>query len=68
MYLNLVHNTFECTHLGVRLDENLDFSSHIKYVTPKLSKYTAIHDLLSMEARLNYYYSLMYPYLIYKYI
>ena len=61
-----------CTFLGTKLDVQLNFSHHIKYVTNKLSKSLGIlfkiRNSLPMEARLNYYYAFIYPYLSYNVI
>ena len=60
----------ECVFLGVRMDNRLNFSSHINYVVNKLSKNTGIFyrikDNMPKQARINYYYSLIFPYLTYN--
>ena len=58
-----------CTFLGVQIDKNVSFSDHIFAVNKKLSKNTGIlyriRDSLTEEGKLNYYYSLLYPYMSY---
>lgn len=58
-----------CTFLGVLIDKNVSFSDHISHVNKKLSKNTGIfyriRDNLTETAKLNYYYSLLYPYMSY---
>ena len=59
-----------CVFLGIRLDDQLKFSSHIQYITSKLSKSLGIlykiRDSLPIQARINYYYAYMYPYVTYN--
>lgn len=56
--------------LGVFLDSKMRFDSHVSHVLSKLSKNAGIlfkiRDCLPMEARLKFYYSFMYPYLVYN--
>ena len=58
-----------CKYLGVYFDHNLTFKDHIKYVMAKVSRHSGIlykiKEQLPIEARLNYYYAFIYPYLIY---
>ena len=58
-----------CKYLGVNIDSKLKFDRHIDVITKKVSRATGIlykiRTLLPMKARLNYYYSLIYPYLSY---
>ena len=62
----------ECNFLGTLLDNKLNFSGHINRVLNKLSKSTGIlykiRDMLPMQARINFYYSMIYPYLTYNII
>ena len=61
-----------CKFLGVFVDDNLNFSFHIKYIRTKLSRCAGIlyriRDYLPMEARLNFYYAFIFPYLSYNVI
>ena len=61
-----------CKFLGVFIDEKLSFASHIKYITSKIARNTGIlykiKNHLPLQARLNYYYSFIYPYLTYNVI
>ena len=72
--LHSEHVNFQskCNFLGVLIDDKLSFSFHIRNIIGKLSKNCGIlykiRDLLSIQARLNFYYSLMYPYLTYNII
>ena len=56
--------------LGVFLDEKLDFVPHINSVCSKISKHSGIlykiKDKLTTDAKLSYYYALIYPYLSYN--
>ena len=58
-----------CKYLGIHFDHNLTFKEHIKYVMAKVSRHSGIlykiKEQLPIEARLNYYYAFIYPYLIY---
>ena len=58
------------TLLGVLIDENLNFGPHINAVSSKLARSTGIlfkiRNALPLQARLNYYYGLVYPYLTYN--
>ena len=62
----------QCTYLGIKLDNKLKFLNHIMYVTGKLAKSTGIlykiKDNLSTSAKINFYYSFIYPYLSYNVI
>ena len=62
----------ECVFLGVKIDNRLNFSNHIKYVANKLSKNTGIFyrikDNMTKQARISYYYSLFFPYISYNVI
>ena len=55
--------------LGLNLDSELKFKSHIEFVSSKLSKSVGIiykvSKLLSQKSLINLYYSLFYPYLSY---
>ena len=61
-----------CKFLGVILDNNLTFNKHINHVVAKLSRSAGIlyriRKSLPHYARLNYYYSFVYPYLNYNII
>ena len=62
--------TDKCKFLGVMLDNRLTFADHINYVTSKISKnigiFYKIRQNLNLEARLNFYNSLILPYLSYN--
>ena len=62
----------DCTFLGVKIDNNLNFANHISYIKNKIAKSTGIlykiQKLLSHDAKLNYYFSFVYPYLSYNII
>ena len=59
-----------CKFLGVHIDSKLSFKTHIDLIINKISRNTGIffkiRDNLPMKARINYYYSFIYPYLIYN--
>ena len=59
----------ECTFLGVKIDDNLNFAHHNHYIRNKIAKSNGIlykiQKLLSHGAKLNYYFSFTYPYLTY---
>ena len=61
-----------CKFLGVFIDNRLGFDSHIKYITGKIGRNTGIlyriKNNLPLQARLNFYYSFVYPYLTYNVI
>ena len=58
--------------MGVYVDNKLSFKNHIDYITSKISRNTGIfykiRNNLPMKARLNFYYSFIYPFLIYNVI
>ena len=61
----------DCTKfLGVLIDKNLRFDKHVSHILSKVSKNAGIlyriRDSLSMQARLNFYYGFIYPYLTYN--
>ena len=60
----------ECKFLGVSLDNKLTFGGHVSSVLSKVSKSGGllykIRNFLTPEARLNFYYSFIYPYLMYN--
>ena len=64
--LNQVHVV---KFLGIFLDENLSWKSHISYICKKISKSAGIifrsRFYLSTKTKLLLYYSLVYPYLTY---
>ena len=57
------------TFLGVVIDENLSWKSHISYICKKVSKSTGIifgcRYYLYTKTKLSLYYTLVYPYLTY---
>ena len=57
----------ECKFLGVKIDHNFTFENHIKFITSKIAKnsgiFYKIRHNLSKQARLNYYYGLIFPYI-----
>ena len=59
-----------CKFLGVKLDKNLNFKDHINYILGKISRSAGIlykiRDLLTLETRLTFYYSFIFPYLSYN--
>ena len=64
-------NFIDCTKLlGVFIDEKLSFKTHVKHVISKISKNTGIlyqiRDFLNFEARINFYYAFIFPYLSYN--
>ena len=71
--LNLINNIIDETQsvkfLGVYIDSNLNWVSHINYTTKKLSSNLYLLRLLSKylstEALLNIYYGIIFPYLAY---
>ena len=56
--------------LGVFIDKNVDFKTHIEYVLSKISKNTGIlykiRDNLPLDAKINFYNSFILPYLEYN--
>ena len=56
-----------CRFLGVILDNRLTFQKHIQTIVTKISRTTGIiykiRNLLPLHAKLNFYYSFIYPYL-----
>ena len=66
---NIVSVVSSCNYLGVQIDDNLSFKGHINGVISKISKHKGIlyriRCNLPLKARLNYYYSFIYPYLTY---
>ena len=58
--------------LGVKFDNKMKFSEHTEYISRKISKsigiFSKIKNYLPLDARLNYYYSFLYPYLSYNII
>ena len=67
-----IHNSLipfstHCTYLGTIIDTNLNFSSHILAIKAKVSRNTGIfyriRKSLTLDARLKFYYSLIYPFL-----
>ena len=60
----------QCKFLGVELDNRLNFSNHIQYITNKLPRSTGIfykiRNNLSRKAKLDYYYAFFYPYIVYN--
>lgn len=58
-----------CTFLGIQIDNKLTFSYHINSVLSKLAKNTGIlvriKDCLTLDAKLNFYYAFLFPYLVY---
>ena len=65
-----INHVVSSKFLGVYLDENLNFVPHIRYVSNKIAKHIGImykiKDKLTTEAKLNYYYAFVYPYLSYN--
>ena len=64
--------TVSCKFLGVHLDNNLDFSAHIEFITTKVARNGGIlyriRDNLTLNARLNFYNSYILPFLSYNII
>ena len=67
---NLVNFIFDCKFLGVNIDRNLTFGSHIDQVCAKISKNCGIlykiRNELPLQARVDFYYAFIYPYLTYN--
>ena len=61
--------TTECRFLGVIIDDKLNFSKHISFISGKISRSTGIlyriKSMLPMRKRLDFYYNFVYPYLSY---
>src|SRR3984885_15630222 len=55
--------------LGIFIDQHLNWSEHINYISIKIAKsigiISRISSLIPSRVRLNLYYSLIYPYLSY---
>ena len=66
---NILTHLDSSKFLGVILDDHLSFKPHIQYISTKIAKNLGIlfkiKHLLPEHIRLNLYYSLIYPYLIY---
>ena len=66
----LVNSVNSCKFLGTHIDRNLTFSQHIKSVVGKLSRGAGIlyriRGNLTREARMDYYYGMLYPYMTYN--
>ena len=59
-----------CKFLGINIDKNLSFSTHINYIVGKISRNTGIlykiKDKMPTKARIDYYYAFIYPYISYN--
>ena len=59
-----------CKYLGVCIDRELNFKQHIDNVVGKLSRSAGIlykiKSALTEDARISYYYGMMYPYISYS--
>ena len=59
-----------CMFLGVIIDKNLNFAAHINYITSIIYKNTGIFyriwSNLTAQARLNFYYALLFPFISYN--
>ena len=66
----LLNPSNSCKFLGVFLNNKMTFTCHIEHVMRKISRHTGIlyriRDYLPEQARLNYYYAFIYPYLTYN--
>ena len=64
-----IARVYSVKYLGVLIDSNLNFCDHIIYISKKVSKTLGVlfrlRNLLSIEARINLYYALIYPYIMY---
>ena len=64
-----ISRVYETKFLGVMLDSNLTWKSHIKYIKSKLCKSLGIigkaRRYLHKESLVNLYYSFLYPYLVF---
>ena len=62
--------TKDCKFLGTVIDDNLSFSKHIQHILTKVSRNTGIlfkiRDKLPTKAKIDFYYSFIYPYLSYS--
>ena len=78
-YINIYKSIYiypylnSCKFLGLHctyIDSKLSFKFHIDLIINKITRNTGIsykiRDNLPMKARINYYYSFIYPYLIYN--
>ena len=58
-----------CDYLGVRIDKKLSFRPHVELLLNKLTRSTGIfyriRKFLPLEARIDYYYSFIFPFLSY---
>ena len=59
-----------CRFLGIYLDENLNFSSHVNYLVGRIARNTdilhSIRENMPKYARVDYYYGMIYPYLFFN--
>ena len=66
----ILESNRSCVFLWIRLDDQLKFSCHIQFIISKLLKSLGIlykiRDSLPIQARINYYYAYMYPYISYN--
>ena len=66
---NVIERVFETKFLGIKLDHNLTWESHINYLSSKLSKTCGIiyacRDFLPRKALISIYYCLCYSYFTY---
>ena len=65
-----VEFTKNVTYLGIKLNNKLDFSDQVDFVVDKVAKQTGIlfkiRKNLDIRTRLTFYYSFIYPHLIYN--
>ena len=66
---NIMYSPY-CKFLGTFLDNKLNFSKHITHVIGKLSRGAGIlykiRDQLPLQARISYYYGMLYPFMSYN--
>ena len=66
----IIQNIASSKFLGVIIDDKLNFVPHITFICGKIAKHVGIlyriRDKLTIEAKLNYYYAFVYPYLSYN--
>ena len=67
---NIITCSSYCDYLGVQVDNSLSFRGHINNTVSKIAKHTGIlyriKNNLPINARLDYYYSFIYPFLTYN--
>ena len=66
---NIIHCVTATKYLGIIIDNKLKWINHILYIKNKISKtiglFYKLGQYLEKKALINFYYSLVFPYLIY---